>query len=66
MAVSNAARRPLATDLSDFAELPASTCHRATWVARVLTVVYFLFFALMPWYTVRANTKPVPERVTWK
>jgi ubiquinol-cytochrome c reductase cytochrome b subunit len=39
------------------------TMDRATWVARVLTVVYFLFFALMPWYTVRDKTKPVPERV---
>lgn len=37
---------------------------RATVVARVLTVVYFLFFALMPWYTKRDKTKPVPERVT--
>ena len=37
---------------------------RATIVARVLTVVYFLFFALMPWYTKRDKTKPVPERVT--
>ena len=25
--------------------------------------VYFLFFALMPWYTVRDRTKPVPERL---
>ena len=37
---------------------------RATVVARVLTVVYFLFFLLMPWYTVRDRTKPVPERTT--
>ena len=36
---------------------------KATWVARVLTVVYFLFFLLMPWYTARDKTKPVPERV---
>jgi len=39
---------------------------RATVVARVLTLVYFLFFLLMPWYTARDATKPVPERVTWK
>ena len=38
---------------------------KATVVARVLTVVYFLFFVLMPWYTSRDKTKPVPERVTW-
>jgi hypothetical protein len=37
---------------------------RATVAARVLTVVYFLFFLLMPWYTARDKTKPVPERVT--
>jgi ubiquinol-cytochrome c reductase cytochrome b subunit len=36
---------------------------RATVVARLLTVVYFLFFVLMPWYTARDRTKPVPERV---
>ena len=40
------------------------TADRATVVARVLTVVYFLFFLLMPWYTARDKTKPVPERVT--
>jgi ubiquinol-cytochrome c reductase cytochrome b subunit len=40
------------------------TADRATVVARVLTVVYFLFFILMPWYTARDKTKPVPERVT--
>jgi ubiquinol-cytochrome c reductase cytochrome b subunit len=38
---------------------------KATVVARLLTVVYFLFFALMPWYTARDKTKPVPERTTW-
>jgi ubiquinol-cytochrome c reductase cytochrome b subunit len=36
----------------------------ATWVARVGTVAYFLFFVLMPWYTVRDKVLPVPERVT--
>jgi ubiquinol-cytochrome c reductase cytochrome b subunit len=39
---------------------------KATVVARVLTIVYFLFFVLMPWYTVRDKTKPQPTRVTWK
>src|SRR5581483_366533 len=38
---------------------------RATVVARVCTVLYFLFFALMPWYTKIDKTKPEPERVTW-
>jgi ubiquinol-cytochrome c reductase cytochrome b subunit len=37
---------------------------KATVVARLLTVVYFLFFFLMPWYTARDKTKPVPERTT--
>jgi ubiquinol-cytochrome c reductase cytochrome b subunit len=36
----------------------------ATWVARVCTIVYFLFFLLMPWYTARDRVLPVPERVT--
>ena len=36
----------------------------ATWAARVCTVVYFLFFFLMPWYTARDEVKPVPDRVT--
>jgi ubiquinol-cytochrome c reductase cytochrome b subunit len=35
----------------------------ATWVARVCTVLYFLFFFLMPWYTARDKVKPVPERL---
>jgi len=37
---------------------------RATIVARIFSVVYFSFFALMPWYTKKDQTKPVPERVT--
>ncbi len=37
----------------------------ATWVARVLTIVYFCFFLLMPWYTARDKEKPEPTRVTW-
>ena len=37
---------------------------RATVAARLFTVLYFAFFLLMPWYTARDRTKPVPERVT--
>jgi ubiquinol-cytochrome c reductase cytochrome b subunit len=37
----------------------------ATWAARLCTVVYFLFFFLMPWYTARDKVKPVPERVSY-
>jgi len=35
-----------------------------TWMARIFSVLYFLFFLLMPFYTSRDNDKPVPERVT--
>ncbi len=35
-----------------------------TLIAQVLSVVYFAFFLLMPWYTKNDTTKPVPERVT--
>lgn len=37
---------------------------RATVVARFATAVYFAFFILMPWYTKKDKTLPVPERVT--
>jgi ubiquinol-cytochrome c reductase cytochrome b subunit len=45
---------------------PFYAADKATVVARVLTIVYFLFFLLMPWYTARDKTKPVPARVVWK
>jgi ubiquinol-cytochrome c reductase cytochrome b subunit len=35
-----------------------------TWVARVLTTLYFLFFLLMPVYTSMERVKPEPDRVT--
>lgn len=44
--------------------LPATELY--TWIARVLTVVYFAFFLLMPWYTKNDSYKPEPERVTAK
>ncbi|MFA6972918.1 MAG: cytochrome b N-terminal domain-containing protein, partial [Gallionella sp.] len=37
-----------------------------TIVARVLSVVYFAFFFLMPWYTRIDKCKPEPDRVTCK
>src|SRR5690606_35718715 len=37
---------------------------RATVVARIFTLIYFAFFILMPWYSRRDKTKPVPERIT--
>ena len=38
---------------------------RAVVVARFCTLIYFLFFVLMPWYTKLDKTKPEPERVTF-
>jgi len=32
--------------------------------ARVFSIIYFLFFLLMPFYTKMDRTKPVPDRVT--
>jgi ubiquinol-cytochrome c reductase cytochrome b subunit len=39
-----------------------------TLVARLsltFTILYFAFFVVMPFYTAREKTKPVPTRVTW-
>ena len=35
-------------------------------LARFFTIVYFLFFLMMPFYTRFEKTKPVPERVVYK
>jgi ubiquinol-cytochrome c reductase cytochrome b subunit len=45
---------------------PFHGADRATVVSRVLTVIYFAFFVLMPWYSVRDKTLPQPDRVRWK
>lgn len=37
-----------------------------TWIGRILTVIYFAFFLLMPWYTKYDSHKQEPERVTYK
>ena len=37
----------------------------ATLVSRILTVVYFSFFILMPWYTKIDKEKPEPTRVNY-
>jgi ubiquinol-cytochrome c reductase cytochrome b subunit len=34
--------------------------------SRIFTVIYFLFFLLMPFYTANDTDKPVPDRVTSK
>ncbi|KRO78042.1 MAG: cytochrome B [Methylophilales bacterium BACL14 MAG-120910-bin43] len=36
----------------------------ATFVARIFTIIYFLFFILMPFYSKKDKTKTVPNRVT--
>ena len=35
------------------------------YAARLFTMIYFAFFLLMPIYTARERTKPVPERVVY-
>lgn len=35
-----------------------------TTVAQICTALYFAYFILMPWYTRKEKTSPVPERVT--
>lgn len=35
-----------------------------TFLAQVFTIIYFLFFLLMPFYTSMEKVKPVPDRVT--
>ena len=35
-----------------------------TLAAQICTVIYFAFFALMPWFTSIGKTKPLPDRVT--
>jgi len=41
------------------------TRDRATWAARFFTLVYFAFFFLMPWYTRKDKSKPVPGRLRY-
>ena len=36
-----------------------------SWMARGFTLIYFLFFILMPFYTSTDNDRPVPERVKY-
>lgn len=42
--------------------LPATELY--TWIARLLSAIYFAFFLLMPWYTRTDTYKTEPERVT--
>jgi len=34
-------------------------------VAQVLTLFYFAFFALMPWWSRMGTFRPVPERIAF-
>ncbi|MEW5904777.1 MAG: cytochrome bc complex cytochrome b subunit [Pseudomonadota bacterium] len=44
--------------------MPATPTY--TLISRILSVVYFAFFILMPWYTKIDKCKPEPDRVTFK
>ncbi|HZW24595.1 MAG TPA: cytochrome bc complex cytochrome b subunit [Gallionella sp.] len=44
--------------------MPATPTY--TLISRILSVVYFAFFFLMPWYTKIDKCKPEPDRVTCK
>lgn len=44
--------------------MPATPTY--TVISQVLSVVYFAFFMLMPWYTKIDKCKPEPDRVTFK
>jgi ubiquinol-cytochrome c reductase cytochrome b subunit len=35
-----------------------------TVISQILTIIYFLFFLLMPFYTSMETVKAVPDRVT--
>ncbi len=37
-----------------------------TWLSRFFAVLYFAFFAFMPFYTSTDNDRPVPDRVTMR
>ena len=37
-----------------------------TLLAQICTVVYFAFFALMPWFTSIGKTKPEPSRIVYE
>jgi ubiquinol-cytochrome c reductase cytochrome b subunit len=38
---------------------------QVAYLSRVFTILYFAFFIVMPFYTRREKTKPVPTRVKW-
>jgi ubiquinol-cytochrome c reductase cytochrome b subunit len=50
--------------LGYFGTQPVTTA--GTIISQICTLLYFAFFALMPWYSRMDRTKPEPQRVTWK
>ena len=54
----------LGTQPTDFLGKIGNT-DTAVILARLFTLVYFLFFILMPWYSRIDSYSPEPERVTW-
>ena len=55
----------LGVNPTDFlGKVGSSQLEWATLLARIFTVIYFLFFVAMPWYTKNDKEKPEPERVT--
>jgi ubiquinol-cytochrome c reductase cytochrome b subunit len=48
--------------LGYFGTQPVTT--GGTLIAQFCTMIYFAFFALMPWYSRMDKTRPEPQRVT--
>jgi len=48
--------------LGYFGTQPVTTA--GTLISQIFTLIYFAFFALMPWYSKMDKTRPVPQRVT--
>jgi ubiquinol-cytochrome c reductase cytochrome b subunit len=54
----------LGTQPTDFLGKIGNT-DTAVILARLFTLIYFLFFILMPWYSRIDSYRPEPQRVTW-
>ncbi|HSN40338.1 MAG TPA: cytochrome b N-terminal domain-containing protein, partial [Burkholderiales bacterium] len=48
--------------LGYFGTQPVTTA--GTLISQICTIIYFAFFALMPWYSKMDKTRPEPQRVT--
>ncbi|MFN7085363.1 MAG: cytochrome b [Burkholderiales bacterium] len=49
--------------LGYFGTQPVTTA--GTVISQICTLLYFAFFALMPWYSRMDKTRPEPQRLTW-